>query len=309
VGLITLYLYMIHPSTHFHPNTLLQWLSSMPRLETLVIVSPFPVPNRDTERRLTHTPIVTPVALPNLHRFTFEGVSSYFEELVYRVTTPRLEKLEIDFPDKSNQLTFSVPRLVQFINAAEKLRFSSALLAFAREMVVVDMYPRGEPEMYALSISVSSWYLDWQVSSMAQISDSLSQMFSAVEHLTLGHEVHRQTSEDHNQVDSAEWCKLLRSFSNVKTLRIAKGLVGELSRCLQLEDGELPFGLLPELQELTYTGSSESGGEFTSFTDARQNAGRPVALVRLGPNPEPSPSVPPVGTSSTSPAAENDIDT
>jgi hypothetical protein len=88
-------------------------------------------------------------------------------------------------------------------------------------------------------------------------------------------------SEEHNEVDRTEWRKLLRSFRNVKTLRIGNGLVEELSRCLRLEDGELPLGVLPELQELTYSGSGNAGDAFISFTDSRQNAGRPVTLIRL----------------------------
>jgi hypothetical protein len=70
----------------------------------------------------------------------------------------------------------------------------------------------------------------------------------------------------------------------VKTLRIPHGLVEELSRCLRLEDGELPLELLPGLQELTYSGSRDTGDSFTSFIDARRNAGRPVALVRYRPD-------------------------
>jgi hypothetical protein len=301
MGLVTLYLVMVHPSTYFYPNTLLQWISRMPQLETLVVGFKFPVPSRDVERQLTHTPIMTTVILPNLHWIGFRGVSTYLEALVRRITAPRLEKLEIAF---YNQLMFSVPRLLQFMSTTENLRFDRAEFDFYTERVFVSVYPR-EAEMHALAINVFCWHLDWQVSSVAQISNLLSLMFSTVEHLALGHEEHGRSSEEHNEVERTEWRKLLRSFSNVKTLRIEKGLVGELSRCLQLEDGELPLGLLPELQELTYTGSANT---FSSFTDARQNAGRPVALVRLGSNPDPSP-VPPVETFSTSPAAENDIDT
>jgi hypothetical protein len=108
-------------------------------------------------------------------------------------------------------------------------------------------------------------------------------MFSTVEHLTLRHWEHSLSSEEHNDVNRNEWRKLLRSFGNVQTLLIVKGLVEELSRCLELEDGELPLGLLPELQELTYSASGDTGDAFTSFIDARQNAGRPVALVRRSP--------------------------
>jgi hypothetical protein len=285
VGLVTLSLFMANPSTYFHPNTLLQWISLMPQLETLVISFFFAVLNRDVERQLTHAPIMTPVILPDLHWFLFQGVSTYLEALVHRITAPRLEDLEIDF---FNQLTFSVPRLLQFMNTAENLRFDSAKFGFNEEQVFVSAYPRGA-EMRALFINVDCSHLDWQVSSAAQISNSLSQMFSSVEHLTFGHKEHSRSSEEHNEVDRTEWRNLLRSFSNVKTLWIDKGLVGELSRCLELEDGELPLGLLPELQELTYSGRGDTGDAFTSFIDARQNAGRPITLV-------PDPDLPPGGS-------------
>ena len=65
----------------------------------------------------------------------------------------------------------------------------------------------------------------------------------------------------------------------MKSLCIDHGLIGELSRSLRPDDGELPLELLPELQELTFTGSSYASDAFTSFIDARQNAGHPVTLA------------------------------
>jgi hypothetical protein len=65
----------------------------------------------------------------------------------------------------------------------------------------------------------------------------------------------------------------------VKTLDITDGLIGELSRCLRLEGGEHPLEVLPELQELAYSGSNNANNAFTSFIDTRQNAGRPVTLI------------------------------
>ena len=102
---------------------------------------------------------------------------------------------------------------------------------------------------------------------MAQIFNTLNQISSTVENLTL----------EHNMVNRAEWRKLLRLFSNVKTLH----LDGELSHCLRLDVEEHPLELLPELQELTYSGSGNVTGSdvFTSFIDARKNAGRPVTLI------------------------------
>ena len=276
VGLVTLNLYMVHPSTYFQPNTLLQWISLMPQLEMLSIGFGLSIPSRDVERQLTHTQIITHVTLPNLHHFGFTGVSTYLEALVHRITTPRLERLLIEF---FNQLTFTVPHLLQFVNAAENLRFGSAKFSFFSGGVDVWVYPREEAEMPGLGMNVFCWHLDWQVSSMAQIINSLSQVFSVVEHLTLEHDEHRQSSEEHNEVDRTEWRRLFRPFNNVKTLRIDDGLVDDLSRCLQLEDGDLPLEVLPELQELTYYGGGNIGDTFAPFVDARRNAGRPITLV------------------------------
>jgi hypothetical protein len=285
VGLVTLYLVIADPSAYFHPNTLLQWILLMPQLETLGIILTFPIPNSDVVR---HAPIIAPFTLRNLREFRFRGVTSYLETLVHRITAPRLEKLQIDFFD---QLTVSAPRLLQFMNTAENLKFDSASFYFSDKLVDAAIYSHGEYQMYALGIVVDCLHLDWQVSSMVQISSSLSQMFSVVEHLTLAHEEHSQSSEEHNQVDRTEWRRLLDPFRNVKTLLIGDGLVEDLSRCVELEDGELPLELLPELQELTYFGT---GDAFTSFINARQNTDRPISLVRHGPSPSPdqSPSVP-----------------
>jgi hypothetical protein len=309
VGLVTLVLGMIHPSTYFHPNILLRWLSFMPQLETLDVYFEFPVPNRDVERQLTHMPITTPITLPNLHHFYFRCVGTYLEALVHRITAPRLKKLRIEF---FNQLMFSATRLLQFVNATENLTFKSAKFWFFDKYVVVEVYPHEEAEMYALSIAVKCWHLDWQVSSVAQISNLLSPAFSAVEHVTLEHEVHSQSSEEHNEADRTKWRQLLGSFRNVKTLRIDEGFVEELSRCLELDDGELPLELLPELQELTYSGSGNTGDAFTSFIDARQDAGHPLALVRRSPSPDRGSSVSSIETPSIPPAGDeagSDLDT
>ena len=284
VGLATLYLTINQPSAYFQPNVLLQWISFMPHLESLAIAFVFPVPNHEVERQLTHTPITTQITLPNLRLFWLRGVSAYLEAVVRRVTAPRLERLQILL---FKQLTFSIPHLPQFMNITENFRFDEAEVSFQNDRASVVMYFR-EANIYSFVVGVLCWHLDWQVSSVVQISNTLSQVFSAVEHLTLRHEVHRQSPEEHNDVDRIEWHKLFQSFSNLKTLRVKDGLVEQLSRCLRSEDGELHLELLPELQELTYYGSRDTSDAFTSFIDARRNAGRPVTLVRHSPKTSPS---------------------
>ncbi|KAI0261313.1 hypothetical protein BGY98DRAFT_1182420 [Russula aff. rugulosa BPL654] len=278
-GLVTLGLALYDPSTYFQPTVLLQWLSLMPQLENLMIVFHFPVPNRDVERELMRTPIMTHITLPNLRVFVLCAVNAYSEAVLSRIAAPRLENFEIGY---LRQLRFSVPQLVQFMGRTETLRFDRAEFRFESDRVYVRVNPaETNMPLDAFFISVRCWHLDWQVSSIAQIFDAISPKFSAVEHLTLKHQLHDRSSREHNGDERIEWRKILRSFSNVKTLRIGDGLVGKLSRCLQLGDGEYPLEILPELQELTYSGSYNADNTlFTPFIDARQNAGRPVTLIK-----------------------------
>ena len=278
VGLVTLSLVMVQPSTYFHPNTLLQWVSLMPQLETLTVYFNFPIPNRDVVRQLTHAPIIALVTLPNLHCFQFHGVGTYFEALVHWIATPRIKKLTVELFDRP---PFYFPRLLQLMNTAENLSFHGAYLRFFDDRVVTTVYPHRdiwEADVYALEIRVICWQLDLQLSFMERIVNSLSQIFSVVEHLELAHYVPGQSP---GEVNRTLWRRLLGPFSNVKTLRIDNGIVKYLSRCLRLDDGEPPLEVLPELKELTYCGRGDTGDAFTSLIDARQNVGRPVTLVRL----------------------------
>ncbi len=283
VHLVTLCLAMADRSTYFQPNTLLRWLSFMPHLRTLVVLFYFPVPNRDVEKQLLRIPIMDHIALPNLRHLWFRGVSAYMEAFVHRITAPRIQKLQIFLFE---QLTFSIPHLLQFMNTIEDFRFSGAKFQFSEEQVDAELYPREaaeETEMYALHIRVHCWHLDWQISSMAQILNALGQAFSAVDHLALEHEEHSQSFKVHNDVDRTVWHKFFKPFINVKTLHIDDGFVNELAHCLQSEDGEDPLELLPELQELTYSGSGDNDDAFIPFIDARQSSGHPVTLVPVPP--------------------------
>ena len=276
-GIIVLSFAMDLPSTYFQPTDLIRWLSLMPQLEILSIFLFEPVSNSDVEKQLMRTPITTHVTLPNLRTFTFQAASSYSEAVLSRVTAPRLQLFQICYFE---QPRYSIPQLLQFMGRIENLRFDRAKF-FCGERVYVVVNPPGTNLPSAgFFMYVWCWPLNSQVSSMAQILNTFSQMFSTVEHLSLGFKEDRLSSEEHNEVDGAEWRNLLRSFSNVKTLCIGDGLVGELSHCLRLQDGESPLELLPELQELTYCGSGDTDDAFTPFIDARKSAGRPVTLIK-----------------------------
>jgi hypothetical protein len=276
VGLVTLSLVEVHGSTYFHPNDLLQQLSLLPQLEILEIDFHFPVPSRDVARQLSQKPIVTHLPLPNVRQLTLGGVMPYLEALLPRITAPLLEKLEIWL---FLQLNFSVPRLRDFISATENLRFGSATFEFNKNYVRVNVYPHQGAAMYNFSLTIHCKYLDWQVVSAAQIFSALTTVFSAVEYLSLSVFRYPLPPETNNEVHRTQWRELLMLFSNVKTLRVDAGLADELSRALQVDDGEAPMELLPELEVLLCHFRDHTSQAFKPFIDARQNAGHPVLLL------------------------------
>jgi len=277
VGLSRLRLYWIHPSAYPHPDHFLQMLSLLPLLWLLNIGFRSPVSKRNIERQLLDTPITTHITLPNLYHFGFTGVSIYLEALLPHLTTPGLESLTVHF---FNQLSFSVLRLLQFMTTADNFRFNSVKFVFHHEAVTVFVFPSVNMGTWNFSFDINVYcgLLDWQVSSVAQIFNVLSPLFSNVVDLTLNYREHTSLLEWQNQVDCTQWHELLRSFRNVKTLRIHNGLIRDLSRCLQL-DGEPPSELLSELTEIVCSVGSINDKIFLAFIDEREVASQPVKLI------------------------------
>jgi hypothetical protein len=276
-GLVTLWLISIRQSEHLHPNDFLQQIAFMPQLETLRITFHSPVPNRDLERQLIHRPATTRVTLPNLRWLGLRAPSTYMEALLSRMATPILERLETQF---FLQLNFSVPHLLEFMGAAENLRFGSARFHFSDSRINVYAYPRDGAPMYSFATDTICGHLDWQVSFAAQISRTLRTVFSAVEHLTFEFWRNPKSPETNNDVDYTQWRELLRSFSNVMILCVNEDFREQISCSLQLDDGESQLELLPKLKELQLPQLRHAGNGFKAFINARQTAGRPVTLVR-----------------------------
>jgi hypothetical protein len=277
-GLVSLRLAGIPRSAYFPPGYILTRLSLMPQLESLVITFHSPVPNRDVIRQLSEIPTTTHVTLPNLREFVFGGVSAYLEGLLERITAPVLRSLDVTW---FNQLTFAVPQLSQFLQTSQNFAFHTFELAFRRYFVGFIASSHQE-NRNPLRLWIWCNHFDWQVVSAAQIIRTLSPVLSVVENLTLIYHEHDLSPEWHNEVDRTQWRELLSPFSNVKTLYVRNGLVGELSRSLCSEDGEESLALFPNLQELQYSGGGSNVRDaFTPFINERQTAGLPVRLTPI----------------------------
>ena len=276
VGLVHLWLGRTPGSAYFTPNYILTRLSLMPQLETLGIGFYSPLPNRDVVRQLLGAPVIPHVTLPRLRLFSFRGVSAYLEALLTRITAPVLNTLALHL---FNQLTFTAPYLLRFLQLTENIIFHAVGLTFDRDCIQLLAHSNLKPLEHPFGLRVTCRNLDWQVASAAQILGTLSPVLSGVEKLTLKHVKHDLSSAWHDDVDSTQWRELLIPFSNVKSLHVESDLVKTLSRSLRCEDGELHprLEVLPNLEELV--SGSDVGDVFTPFINERRAAGYSVRLA------------------------------
>jgi hypothetical protein len=275
-GIVTLSLQNLPRSAYFSPDDLIRRLPGLPQLATLTITFQYPVSNHVLGMKLEEKPITTRVILPNLRWFWYGGVSTYLEALLSRMDTPRLEWLQLTF---FHQISFRIPKVLEFVEAAQNLVFGSAEFEFSGNFLRVLVYPHSRASIYAFAMQIPCKDLDWQVASAVQVFCQLKTKFSAVEYLRLEFTRYPISTEANNEADRIQWRKLFGTFSNVKTLRVGDDYLGQISRALQGGDEGSQSELFPELGKLEYYASD--GNPFTSFADARKNVGHPVTLVNL----------------------------
>ena len=275
-NLVTLSLDLIPPSAYFHPNALLQRILLMPHLKTLGIFFGFHSTSGEIERQSSHMPIMTRVTLPNLLWFGLKGASAYLEALLPWVAFPLLEKLHIYF---SNQLTYSIPHLQQYMSAARSFRPISIVLIFHEYCLDMTAHSYKGALTYFLSMALDGSHVNWQVASAAEVFNALGTVFSAVEHLTLRYDRNFVPSVLNNEANRALWRELLELFSKVKTILVDDELVEQLSHSLRPDEGESPMEPLPGLQELSYHSRDASYDAFAQFFDARQEVRHPITVV------------------------------
>ncbi|KAF8490534.1 hypothetical protein F5888DRAFT_1100614 [Russula emetica] len=274
-NLVTLSLNFDIPWVYLHPNPLLRQLSVMsPSLpETSGIT--YNTYLHSDERRAVMRRVT-----PYLRRFGFQGADSYLEALLPRVTIRLLKRLQLYFLDQLKTYLILPRRLV--ISNAETVWLKTVRVTFLKDYLRVDAYSHDrEFNTYRVSMSQGGRHLDWQLASVTKFFRTLGTVFSPVESLILRYDEHLIPSEWINEADPTQWRELFRTFDNLKALYMDYGLVRQLSRFLQPDEGESPTDLLLELRELWYSTTDDSDDAFfTEFVYARQNAGRPVAVFQ-----------------------------
>ncbi|KAH9971565.1 hypothetical protein BGW80DRAFT_445352 [Lactifluus volemus] len=267
-GLVSLSLLHISASVYFPPSEILTRLSLMAQLERLSITFFYsPMPNHDV---LHQTPNMT--TLPSLRRFLFRGAATYLEGLVACISAPSLSILRVNLFD---QLPLTVPRLCQFMQSSEDLTFRAVQVTFGISAVSLHVVPWKWDTPLMLQIMCGR--IDWQVASAVQLFGTLSPVLSLIEKVAFSYDEHHQ-SEWLDNVDQRQWRELLRPFTNVKTIHMKDGLISKIFPSLACDDGD---PLLPNAEEVGYSGGIDARDALTTFFNERQVSGHPVSLQRV----------------------------
>ena len=267
--LFNLYLWNIPNTAHISPEVMATCLATLPNLVFLSIGFQSRLSLSDRIGR----PPPTRAVLPILTDFTFQGVSEYLEDLVARIDTPKLNRLEIHF---FMDVVFYIPQLHKYIARTESIRpLNPAMITFSSSYINIILGPLAG----VVELRIGCREPDWQVWSMAQLCSQLYPLLSHVEQLDV-RELTRGQARQGNGIDPTQWLELLNPFPSVRCLHIYDELRPLVVRALQELTGERATEVLPTLRCLSFfEGPSQSRvirEDIQGFIAARQHSNHPV---------------------------------
>jgi hypothetical protein len=276
--LVDLHLRRIPHSGYISPETMATCVSALTSLTNLSIGFESPASRPDPRTR--HPPPLTRAVLPALTKFEFRGVSEYLEDLVARIDAPLLNSVEIAF---FNQLVFGIQQLPRFIGHAPALMSCDmAQIDIYNDHVVMGFMSKRPSPFRLLRFKILCREIDWQVSSVAQIGNQLSESFS-VDQLFI-RDITSGTTFGHfieDFMDETQWLELFHPFIAVRTLYISRMMQSHVVSALRRLRGESSTEVLPALDNLYLGGYWPSRSEqqdIEPFIIARQHSDHPVSI-------------------------------
>ena len=278
-NLVWLSLWRIPHSGYISPETIVPILSMLLRLESLTLV--FRHPRSRAHQTSRHPPPLNRVVFHNLTFLYFCGDFEYLEDILSQIETPMLNQSCFSF---FNRLVFDTPLLGHFIRRTgvfvtirtARVKFNSldvgVILLGQEEMDNHD----GESHK-PLRLRISCQPLDWQISAVAQVLNSLLSSLPTFETL----EIAVDRGNWQGDIEVTQWQELLHPFTSVKEMTLVReNSVRLVAPALQELARERPTEVLPTLQELSL--STEPSGPvkeaIEQFIATRRLCGRPVTV-------------------------------
>ncbi|KAI0258226.1 hypothetical protein BC834DRAFT_847509 [Gloeopeniophorella convolvens] len=288
------------------PELLIDLLSTTPLLRGLDISFQFPgLPYRGIGTTPWHAPIKSTLGLPHLFSFYFHGAHEYFDDLASRISVLSLKYFSTTFfnrlpipPGNSESLSYRFWKPLVVDCRSVMVDFTQDSVKATSRYEGGSMTERGVHWTWKLNSS----QFDWQVASAAEFFQSLAPELLQVNSLMLYFGFERKPPEWLDVSEPEDWCDILRSFSNVKTLKVYWELRHDVSRSLMSNGVEASLDILPELRTIELAkrdfdaslnllseppilglGGDDDGGSgeevFAHFIEARKGINRPVSII------------------------------
>ena len=278
-NLVELSLWNIPRSGYIAPETIVPILFTLSRLESLTLVLRDSRPG--AHRASRRPPPLTRVVFLNLTSLYLNGEVEYLEDILCQIETPILDRCEFSF---FNQLVFDIPLLAHFIRRTE--RFEGVYAARVEmydlgvEVTFLEREEMGGNDSKALWLHIYCKPLDWQLSGVAQVLDSLLSTLPTLESL----EIAEYRDDDwQDEIEVTQWQEFFHPFTSVKEITLVDEDFLGMIPALQDLTRERVTEVLPTLQNLFLPTGSLSWRPslkeaIEQFVATRQLYGHPVTV-------------------------------
>ena len=250
-GLVDLQLLCVPYPDQFLPELIVTTLSNLSRLKILNIgLNGFLT---FTPRR-SHLPRLTFSALSE---FTFTGSGEYLEDLLARIDTPFIQRIDIRF----HRPLSDAPQLCQFIFRTEGLRSQNQATIKRGRSINLMFRQAGRstgspmvryPPITTKNCNISLLVEDWQAS-VIQFCLQLTPLLSGVKWLTVESTAEQALPQE--VVGPADWLDLFRPFSAVEELYVGRLLGSPVALSLAGATGQAE--MLPALRSVFFQDAKE----------------------------------------------------
>ena len=185
-----------------------------------------------------------------------------------------------------NQLVFDTQLLARFIRRTETfMTFDTARVVFSSFIVGVSLF--GQEEMAnndledweRLQLEIRCKVLDWQLSALSQVLNTLPTSFPTFDRLEIG----MYHKDWQNEIEDIQWQEFFYPFSSVKTIILeSEDTVRLVAPALQNLTEERATEVLPALQNISLMTTERPSGSvkeaIEQFIATRQLYGHPVIV-------------------------------
>jgi hypothetical protein len=235
--LVDLNLRGIPHSGYISPETMATTLSTLTRLESLILK--FQCFRSRPDRASRRPPPPTRTVLLVLTDFCFKGASEYLDDLASQIDAPRLNNVTIEF---FKQAVLDTPQFIQFISRTPAWEpLEKAQIIFSPDAAGVNLSSNRGAEV---SVKFPYGDLDWQVSSLEQVFASCLPPLSTLTDLYIYDQLSKPEWQDN--YENIHWSGLLLPFTAVEWIFLSEAIAPYIVPYIGLG----PIVVLPILKHL-----------------------------------------------------------